>query len=107
MFLHLDCRHYRGDRPCRFERLCEECPHYDPMGRRILIIKLGALGDVVRTAALLPGLQRFTEELPHITWLTSPDAIPLVERMKGVDRVLPFTPEALLPLDIEKFDWVL
>ena len=107
MFLHLDCRHYRGDRPCRFDRLCEACPHYAPMGKRVLIIKLGALGDVVRTAALLPGLNRLTGEPPYVTWVTSPAALPLVERMPGVARALPFTPETVMALEIEKFDLVL
>jgi heptosyltransferase-2 len=77
------------------------------MGPRVLIIKLGALGDVVRTAALLPGLARHFAEPPHVTWLTSPAARPLVERMPGVHRVLSFTPEALPALDVEHFDLVL
>lgn len=106
MFLHLDCQHYLGDRPCKFQRLCEGCPHYAPMGPRVLIIKLGALGDVVRTACLLPGLAA-QAEAPHVTWLTSPAARPLVERMSGVDRVLIFSPEALAHLAVERFDTIL
>lgn len=106
MFLHLDCRHYLGDRPCRFGRPCEACPHYEPMGPRVLIIKLGALGDVVRTASLLPTLQEQTEP-PHVTWLTSPAALPLVQRMPGVHRVLPFTFDTLAHLELEQFDTVL
>lgn len=106
MFLHLDCRHYLGDRPCRFARLCEGCPHYEPMGPRVLIIKLGALGDVVRTAALLPALAAWPEP-PYVTWLTSPAALPLVQRMPGVHRALPFTAETLAHLELEHFDTVL
>ncbi|MCL5271619.1 MAG: glycosyltransferase family 9 protein [bacterium] len=106
MFLHLDCRLYRGDRPCAWHRLCEACPHYEPMGPRVLIIKLGALGDVVRTACLLPGLAARPEP-PHVTWLTSPAARPLVERMPGVHRVLDFTPETFAHLRVEAFDTVL
>lgn len=106
MFLHLDCHHYLGDRPCRFHRLCEGCPHYVPMGPRVLIIKLGALGDVVRTACLLPALSAGPEP-PHITWLTSPAAAPLVERMPGVHRVLTMSLETLAHLELEHFDTVL
>lgn len=103
MFLHLDCQYYLGDRPCPFGRLCRECPHYMPMGPRWLIIKIGALGDVLRTACLLPGLAAQSEP-PYVTWVTSPEAVPLVERMPGVHRVLPFTWENVLGLEIERFD---
>jgi heptosyltransferase-2 len=105
MFLHLDCRHYLGDRPCRFGRLCEGCPHYEPMGPRLLIVKLGALGDVVRTSCLLPGLAARSEP-PFVTWLTAPEAVPLVRRMPGVHRVLAFTAETLARLEVESFDTV-
>lgn len=106
MFLQLDCRHYLGDRPCRFHRLCEGCPHYTPMGPRTLIIKLGALGDVVRTACLIPGLAK-ADEPPHITWLTAPAARPLVERIPGVDRVLTFDAATLAHLPAEQFETVI
>jgi hypothetical protein len=76
------------------------------MGPRVLIIKLGALGDVVRTACLLPALAAWHEP-PYVTWLTSRAALPLVERMPGVHRALAFTPETLLHLDVEHFDLVL
>jgi ADP-heptose:LPS heptosyltransferase len=105
LFLHLDCQHYLGDRPCRFARLCEACPHYAPMGPRVLIIKLGALGDVVRTASLLQGMAKWPEP-PHVTWVTSPAALPLVQRMPGVARAIPFTAEALARFDVEQFDIV-
>lgn len=107
MFLHLDCRHYKGDRPCAFARLCADCPHYTPMGPRLLIIKLGALGDVVRTACLLPGLDQLFPEPPHVTWLTAPAARPLVERMAGVHRVLTLDAPTLAHLELEHFDTVI
>jgi heptosyltransferase-2 len=74
------------------------------MGPRALIIKLAALGDVARTAALLPGLTRMFGEPPHVTWLTAPAAADLVRRMPGVDVVLPFGEESLARLRVERFD---
>lgn len=106
MFLHLDCRHYLGDRPCRFERACAQCPHYEPMGPRVLVIKLGALGDVMRTGCILPGLSQLWHEPPYVTWLTSHAARPLVERMPGVHRVLTFDPPSLARLEVEYFNLV-
>ncbi len=107
MFLHLDCRYYLGDRPCKFNRACLECPHYVPMGPRVLIIKFGALGDVVRTQALVPGLTQFTHEPPYVTWLTQPAAVGIVERMPGVHRVWGWGPEARARLEVERFDLVI
>lgn len=106
MFLHLDCRYYLGDRPCKFNRPCEACPHYLPMGPRVLIIKFGALGDVVRTQALVPGLEGITHEPPYVTWLTSPAAEDLVKRMPGVHRVWTWGSDTRARLEVEKFDWV-
>jgi hypothetical protein len=49
-----DCRFFEGDRPCIHKRECPGCPLFEPAGRRILLLKLGALGDVLRTTPLLP-----------------------------------------------------
>jgi heptosyltransferase-2 len=76
------------------------------MGPRVLIIKLGALGDVVRTGCLLPGLAAWPEP-PFVTWLTSPAACPLVSRMPGVHRVLALDTYALAHLELEHFDLAL
>ncbi len=57
MLLKLDCRYYKGEKPCKFNRLCKGCSHYEPMGKRILIIKLGATGDVLRTTPILKPLK--------------------------------------------------
>ena len=39
-------------------------------GVELLVIKTGALGDVVRTTAILPGLARKHPDL-RVTWLTA------------------------------------
>ena len=103
--LALDCRHYRGDRPCRFGRRCR-CEHYAPMGRRIALIKLGALGDVVRTACLLPTLKR---EFPisHITWISRPGGVRILAGHPDIDRLMSLDAETMLTLSAESFDLVL
>jgi heptosyltransferase-2 len=73
-----DCRFYRGDLPCRPNKehgyMCGDCPVYEPVTKRILLIKLGAIGDVIRTTPLL---RRLRQEYPscYITWLTLTPAI--------------------------------
>src|SRR5436190_14703942 len=45
---------------------------------RILILKLGALGDVVRTSYILPGLHERFGHGTHVTWITAPAALPIL-----------------------------
>ncbi len=101
----LDCRHYIGDRPCRFARTCEGCLEYSPQGFRILILKTGALGDVLRTTILLGGIRRAYPH-SHITWITAPGALPLIPSSK-VDRIWTLSPQTLFRLHVENFDLVL
>src|SRR5512143_1869596 len=105
MIVHYDCRHFLGHKPCLYRRPCDGCPSYSPFGKRILIIKLGATGDVLRTTPLLRGL-RNTCPGCHITWLTGPDALPILEGIPEIDRLLPYGYEAGLQLRHESFDQV-
>ncbi len=88
---HFDCRHMLWSRPCRYHKeegvRCGECPHYDPVRSRILLVKLAADGDVLRTTGILPVLAR---EFPgaHVTWATAASAAPLLENHPLVDRIL-------------------
>ena len=103
MKINYDCRYYLGEKPCRYKRLCEDCPHYDPMGARILIIKLGAMGDTLRTTPLLHALAREHEKL-HVTWITDPASYPLLQKNSLIDRLWLMDLEALMRLDVEHWD---
>ncbi len=105
MIVHYDCRHFLGHKPCLYRRPCDGCPSYSPFGKRILIIKLGATGDVLRTTPLLRGL-RDTCPGCHITWLTGPDAVPMLEGIPEIDRLMPYGYETGLQLRHESFDQV-
>lgn len=54
----------------------------------ILIVKHGALGDVVRTSWLLPGLHRRFGPATRVDWLTAPGAADLLRFNPFVERVL-------------------
>lgn len=101
-----DCRHYRGDRPCSFHKRqgvkCSGCPHHAPFSEKILIVKLEAMGDVLRTTSVLPGLRR-KHPAAQITWITAPSSLPLFSGNPYVDRVLPLLPDGLLALLSERF----
>lgn len=95
MIVHRDCRYFLGDRPCRPHKEtgvhCQDCPHYDKIEERFLIVKLGAAGDVIRTTPLLRVIKA-RHPHAHITWLTrSPEVLP----SGWIDRILPFTLEAV------------
>ena len=87
MDFKLDCRHYLGEKPCKFKRLCIDCPHYDPMGIRICIIKLGAMGDALRTTPVLTALHR-QFKCCHITWITDRISFPILRQNPEIDRLL-------------------
>ncbi len=97
-----DCRFYSGYKPCHKNDGCPECPHYDPRGAEILIIKLGAMGDALRSKCLLTGLKR-TYPQSWITWLTASGSEPIV-RDPLVNEVRAFTPAGLLALEGRRFD---
>ena len=99
-----DCRHFRGYIPCKPHKkegvTCPTCPHYDATKERILIIKLGARGDVLRTTPLL---RKLKQEHPNseITWLThTPEFVP----KSWVDNTITFKLEHLVTLQAERFD---
>jgi len=101
-----DCRYFLGDRPCKFKRICKECEDYQPMGKRILLVKLAAIGDVLRTTPLLTGLKRVYPQ-SHITWVVDKEAYPLLQENPLIDRLLAFDFASTLPLELETFDLVL
>jgi len=72
----------------------------------VLLINLDALGDVLRTTALLPAIRRQFPDA-RITWLTRPRAVPLLEGNPDVDRVLSLGVESDILLRSLTFDVVL
>ena len=81
-----DCRFFRGDVPCAPHKSdgyhCEGCPYFEQTDRNILIIKLGAIGDVLRTTPLLRKLKAL---YPHarIWWIThTPEMLPSLVDVK-------------------------
>jgi len=85
--IKFDCKFFKGDIPCLPNKLrgkiCE-CDEYISINKRILIIKLGAAGDVIRSTPLIV---KFRELYPdcYITWLTqSPELLPI----ESIDEIL-------------------
>ncbi len=104
--IRFDCRYYTGYKPCGKSEFCAECKVYEPWGLRILIIKLAALGDVLRTTPILPGL---VKKFPgaRITWITDPAALPLLRNNPLIHRLLSFNAEGILVASHAPFDLAL
>jgi hypothetical protein len=74
----------------------------DPLGgKRVLVRCYHGLGDTAQFIRYLPALRRITREV--YLWVQA-ELIPLVERVPGVDRILPLhdgTPEIDYDVDVE------
>jgi len=110
MELKIDCRHFPGDRPCTFHKetgvKCSTCAHYGRIGTKILIIKLEAVGDVLRTTCILRGMRAQYGDA-EITWITKKASLDLFPNNPYVNRVLDCDAcETLVRLNVERFDLV-
>jgi lipopolysaccharide heptosyltransferase III len=107
MIIKTDCRFFRGDVPCKphkeFGVHCEDCQHYQKISYQILIIKLGAIGDVIRTTPLL---RKIRAEFPdaHISWITY---TPEILSYKWVDEILTVNQENIECIKNRSFDWLI
>ncbi len=72
----------------------------------IALIKTGALGDVVRTTALLPGFLRVAPDL-DLTWITAPGARRLVDGLPEVARTVTIDEPPDAAWRREHYDWVI
>ncbi|MBI2794944.1 MAG: glycosyltransferase family 9 protein [Ignavibacteria bacterium] len=100
-----DCIHFRGDVPCKPHKMygvhCKDCISYVERKGRLLIIKLGAVGDVIRTTVILEPLRK---KFPgfEIWWVSeSPEVVP-----SSVPKRLKFNSEAIISLEAIHFDVV-
>ena len=66
-----NCKRFTGYKPCFPDHDClkDGCKDNIPIGTKILIINLDAMGDVLMTTAQLPALKRKFPE-STIYWIT-------------------------------------
>ncbi|MCH7973237.1 MAG: glycosyltransferase family 9 protein [Bacteroidetes bacterium] len=102
------CKKFTGYKPCYSDHNCweEGCKDNIPIGTKILIINLDAMGDVLMTTAQLPLLKKKFPE-STIFWITSPLASPLLFNNPLIDKVFSCNVESISILQNIKFDYVL
>ena len=109
--IHFDCKYFEGDKPCfankQYNVFCKECSYYEKDPRidkafpvipqagstagsgkhkNILIIKLDAVGDVLRTTSILPSLKNLFPD-SNITWVTKLKSFPVLEDNPYINSV--------------------
>ncbi len=101
------CRHFTGYKPCFPNTTClEECVRFDPIGTKILIVNLDAMGNVLVTTSILPAIKRKYPQ-SHVSWITLKGAASLLENNALIDRVFLWDPESWLILRHIGFDVIM
>lgn len=125
--IHFDCLHFYGDRPCKPNKedgvFCGNCNYYekdssitepyppipeadghtDSEGeKRIIIVKLDAVGDVLRTTSILPSLKEKYPE-SNITWITKERSYDVLKDNDMIDEIY-FTSDELDHVYNDTFD---
>jgi ADP-heptose:LPS heptosyltransferase len=72
----------------------------------IALIKVGALGDVVRTTTLLPAMRKLHPNM-DLTWVTGKDALPLLHANPDVARIVLFDDSTDAFWRHVNYDWVI
>ena len=107
------CKKFKGDRPCEYYWLDRkhDCwdsnsPYYEKYSHRILLIKLDALGDVIRCTPLAEGIKK---KYPNckLIWLTQPQSIFFLKGNKFIDEVLSYNDETVRALQCQEFDTII
>lgn len=102
------CKRFNGYKPCYPDHNCwiDGCKDNLPIGKKILIINLDAMGDVLMTTSQLPSLKhKFPEST--IYWVTLINASPLLANNEYLDKVFIYDTESISVLNEIHFDYVM
>lgn len=102
------CKRFSGYKPCFPDHNCwlDGCKDNIPIGTKILIINLDAMGDVLMTTAQLPAVKRKFPE-STICWITLKNTLPLLFNNDFVDHGYPYDFESLSILKEMNFDYLM
>ena len=76
------------------------------MKESLLIIKLDAIGDVLRTTYLLPVIAKAWPGI-RITWITREESVSLLDNNPYITEIVPYNTDALVHLSSRTFDRVI
>jgi heptosyltransferase-2 len=108
-----NCKEFKGDRPCKYywsdkSHNCwdSESSNYNEYSHRILLIKLDALGDVIRCTPLAEGIKK---KYPNsqLIWLTQKESSIFLEGNKFIDKIISYNDENVRILQCQTFDIII
>ena len=101
------CKRFTGYKPCFPDHNCWEdgCKECVPVGVKILIINLDAMGDVLMTTAQLPAIKRKFPE-STIFWITLKNAEALLQNNPYIDKIFRYDFDSISILQQIEFDYV-
>jgi len=99
------CKNFNGYKPCHTDYNCwiNGCKEDNPIGTKILIINLDAMGDVLMTTAQLKSIKK-KFPVSSIFWITLKPADLLLMNNPLVDQVFKYDFESLSILQQMEFD---
>ncbi len=99
-----NCKRFTGYKPCfAYTNCLDECVDNIPIGKKILIVNLEAVGNVFATTSVLPAIKRKYPK-SHISWITLKNAHRLLDNNPYLDAVYVWEPESWLILQNMQFD---
>ena len=113
--LYSDCINFPLDRPCKYQKdnnaICNTCKKYVSINKKstatkILIIKLGAMGDVLRTTFILEGLKEKYKN-STIDWLVDKKNSEVLTGNEYIDIIIPNDDKVFEFLASNKYDIVI
>ncbi len=107
------CKEFKGDRPCKYywtdkNHNCKDSnsSNYKEYSHRILLIKLDALGDVIRCTPLAEGIKKKYPDC-QLIWLTQTESMFFLKNNKLIDKIIPYNDENVRILQCQKFDMII
>ena len=125
--IHFDCLHFFGDRPCKPNKelgvFCGNCEYYEKdssikesfpvipgadtaedniSGKKIIIVKLDAVGDVLRTTSVLPSIKEKYDNC-SITWITKARSYEVLKDNELIDEIY-FDSDGLKGITSDTYD---
>lgn len=104
-----DCKSFPGIYSCDIMTAedyesCENCPYYEKISKKIIIIKLGAMGDVIRTTSLLKSIKKKYGSHIKIVWLVNQESKDILKYNQDIDQILVYNKDTILRIQQERFD---
>ena len=85
-YYNIDCQYFPDQALCVHQLFCDGCPHYAPVGSKILILKMSSPGEILQATSVLPKLKA-AHPRSFIGWLTLREHREYLESNPYINRI--------------------